>query len=119
MEKVSEFYQKEIEILGNKKAVFGEITLDVIAWIEDNHGDFENFQKTIIAGKKISGMIEFMYQILVNKEDFKDLKDFRCNFPVSKIEELKAAMSEIMVNSFGKMNKKGDDSEEKKSVGQN
>jgi len=71
----------EIELKKGKKAIVGGLTFDVIIWVEEKYGDVDKFIRIFqgIQENKIppiKDLIEILYQILENKDDFKDYRDF-------------------------------------------
>lgn len=82
----------EIELLNGKKAVVGAITLEVLCWIEEKYGSWEHFQKTVLEKKAIAPVASFVFQMLTNKSDFSDEREFFRNFPIDNINELFIAL---------------------------
>jgi hypothetical protein len=107
MEKLADLHApefKEVSLLGGKRAVVGPFTFDVIYWIEEKYGDFATFQKTIaaksLADWKLTEIVELLYQMLHNRDDFKDARDFARHVPFSRIDQVITVLSEQMGASY-------------------
>jgi hypothetical protein len=109
MEKISDIKAPEnvtIELLAGKKAVVGPVTLDLICWVEDKYGDWQQFQDNVLkTGTKIRPLAEFLFRMLQNQTDFVDETDFLRTFPVEKINEIAGAITGQMMKSMPTANK--------------
>ena len=84
---------KEIELLNGKVARVGQFTFEMIFWIEEQFGSFEDFSKEMDFGSgkvpKLTTLINIVFQLLENKADFNDdVREFVKHVPISKGAEL-------------------------------
>jgi hypothetical protein len=101
-----------IPLKGDRVARFGGITLNVMCWAEEKFGSWEAFAAEHLSGKATSVVVqsEFMFQMLENKSEFKDLDDFRNSFDLGSMNRLTTMMTTQTEKSMPKAKgKKGDD----------
>ena len=107
----------EIPMLAGKKAVIGPFTLEHGVWAEEKYGDMNEFQNQIQNTSTISDKIELLFNMLVNKDEFSDIADFRKHFPISNMPKLIDAMEKAITLSMPDEteteNSEGDDSGKK------
>ena len=106
MEKLADIRRpefKEIALLGDRRALVGPFTFEVIYWIEEKYGDFAAFQKIIstktLADWKLTEIIELLYQMLHNKNEFDGPRDFARFVPFSRIDQVITVLAEQMSES--------------------
>jgi hypothetical protein len=102
MEKISDIKTPELEtvtLLKGKVAKIGPVTLDVLCWIEEKYESWENFGK-MLRGGKISLITDFLFRLLDNQEDFKDVNEFKRSFPIDKMESITKLINKVTTKSM-------------------
>jgi hypothetical protein len=92
-----------IELLNDKKAYIGSITLEVLCWVEDNYGDWEAFQENVLKKKKLHPLASFLFQMVQNKDDFKDEKEFFRCFAIENIKDIFNVVNKSVANGMIKV----------------
>lgn len=99
-DKLSNFFPRPVELplLNDKVARIGPFTLTTMLWVEETYGDFEKFTEMVFNEglKSLKEKSEFLFELLLNKEDFKDVKDFRDHFPLANMFRLAEVITEVM-----------------------
>lgn len=94
----------EIPMKKGKKAVLGPMNLETLCWVTEKFESLEKFQSLFEdqneAFKNLSSITEFVFQLLENQDDFKDVRDFRRNFSFHAIGDLTDAMVSIINGSM-------------------
>lgn len=92
----------EIPLLRGKTAKVGPLTLEVLCWIEENHGSFEEFQEKYLKVNKpnITAVTDLVYQLIENKDEIGTVKDFRALCPADSIALLGTAVGKALKASM-------------------
>jgi len=117
-EKLSDMFPavQEIPMLMGKKAVIGPFTLEHGVWAEETFGSLELFQVEMTKSTSIADKINLVFNMLLNKDDFKDVADFRRNFPITSMNLLIEAMGKAINTSMpepGEEKAEGEETEKK------
>jgi hypothetical protein len=102
MEKISDIKTPNLEtvsLLKGKVAKIGPVTLDVLCWIEEKYESWENFGRMLKSGK-ISLITDFLFKLLDNQEDFKDINEFKRSFPIDKMDSITKIINKVTTKSM-------------------
>lgn len=95
--------RQKIEIAG-REIFLSSFTLETLCWVEENYGSFDKFQTEVLSKPEsnLTGIINFIYELVDNKDDFGDLRGFRRLIPVSEIWKFFDAVSKVLEVSLPK-----------------
>lgn len=99
----------EVPLLRGKKAVVGAFNMEVLCWVEEKYGSWEDFQAQHLGAKtsNMRAISEFLFQLLENQDDFADLTEFRRCFDLGAIGALLEAMNSQIHKAMVPVPKKG------------
>jgi hypothetical protein len=90
-----------IPLLYGKKAVLGLFTLGHVVEAEEKYGSLDDFLAKFKGDSiKLKVILDTLYLLLENKEDFKDATDFARHIPVSKAVTMKESIMKQIAASM-------------------
>lgn len=102
--KVSDLFPKPItvQMLGDKKAIIPPITVETMCAIEEKYGDLQEvlvscFRKPL---SNIGRISEIIFNMLENKDEFKDLRDFRQHFDIGAVLSMVTSIEGLVEKSL-------------------
>jgi hypothetical protein len=97
---------KPIDLLRGRVAIVGPVTIETMCWAEEKFGSLDAVLlklKDPDGGMKIGLLSEFIFNLIENRDDFKDLHDFRSCIPMESILEMMNVLTAQIDSSMVKI----------------